>query len=330
MDRLAAFSINCGETDTRWRPAWSGGSMSSRRRSLGWTITLGVVMIVLLVALTIGWVLLTGAARYWVVLAIGTVFLVLVLLGVVLYLVLSIKEIRLNQRQANFIDSVTHELKSPLASLKLYVQTLERRRVSEEQQSEFLRFMLRDLDRLDMLINHLLDAARVDQAPSEGEVEDVELSKLLRNCAETACQRYRLPAETVRLDVAPTVVRGRPIDVEMVFRNLIDNAVKYSGDVPEVQVESHANGNGRIITRISDNGRGIPASLRRKIFGRFVRLGSELERSKQGTGLGLYIVRTLVRRLRGDITLRSRIGVPGTTFEVELPGRAETATSTTG
>jgi signal transduction histidine kinase len=95
--------------------------------------------------------------------------------------------------------------------------------------------------------------------------------------------------------------------------------------VPQVQVESHANGNGRVVTRITDNGRGVPAALRRKIFGRFVRLGSELERSKQGTGLGLYIARTLVRRLRGEITLRSRSGMPGTTFEVELPGQALTA-----
>src|SRR5579872_869417 len=106
----------------------------AHRRSLGWPITLGAVMIALLVALIIGWVLLTVAAshfaRYWWgVLAVGTTFLVLVLVGVVLYLALSVKEINLNRRQANFIDSVTHELKSPLASLKLYLQTLTRRNV---------------------------------------------------------------------------------------------------------------------------------------------------------------------------------------------------------
>ena len=116
------------------------------RRSLGWPITLGVVMIVLLVALTVGWVLVVVVAAnrtsssgyWWAILAVGTTFLVLVLVGVVLYLVLTIKEIRLNQRQSNFIDSVTHELKSPLASLKLYVQTLSRRNVTESQQADFL------------------------------------------------------------------------------------------------------------------------------------------------------------------------------------------------
>jgi signal transduction histidine kinase len=239
----------------------------------------------------------------------------------VAYLVLQINQISLNQRQSNFIDSVTHELKSPLASLKLYVQTLERLRVSPEQQAEFHQFMLKDLQRLDDLINHLLDAARLDQTPVQSEAVDVELSAVLRNCAEVACQRYRLPAETVRLRADAAVVHARPIDVEMVFRNLVDNAIKYSGQQPQVEVESHVNGRGRVVTRISDNGPGIPLALRRKIFGRFVRLGNELERAKSGTGLGLYIVRTLVTRMRGKVSVRSRGHQGGTTFEVDLPGQ---------
>src|SRR5438105_13238594 len=142
------------------------------RTSLGWPITLGVVMIVLVVALIVGWVLVTASQAqmsgvYWVALAIGTVFLVLVLVGVVLYLLISVKEIRLNQRQSNFIDSVTHELKSPIASLKLYLQTLDRRNVTEKQQADFYRFMLGDVERLDTLINHMLDAARLDHQPVE-------------------------------------------------------------------------------------------------------------------------------------------------------------------
>jgi signal transduction histidine kinase len=120
------------------------------RKSLGWPITLGVVMIVLLVALIVGWVVVTVIAGlnlpnpgvYWAVLAVGCTFLTLLLVGVVLYLLLTIKAVRLNQRQSNFIDSVTHELKSPLASLKLYLQTLTLRPVSAEQQTEFHRFML--------------------------------------------------------------------------------------------------------------------------------------------------------------------------------------------
>ena len=299
----------------------------SHRRSISWPITLGSVMIVLLVALIIGWVLLAvGASRYadywWAVLALGTTFLVLVLVGVVLYLAMSVKEISLNQRQSNFIDSVTHELKSPIAAMKLCLQTLARRNLSDAQQADFHRFMMEDLERLDTLINHLLDAARLERDAVDGEVEDVELSGLLQSCAKTACQRHHVPEEVVTFDVSPTVVRARPIDLEMVFRNLLDNAIKYSGDTPQVKVELWSNGQGQVIVRVADNGPGIPLKLRRKIFGRFVRLGSELERKKPGTGLGLFIVRTLVRRLKGTIQVRSRGSQPGTVFEVELPGRA--------
>jgi signal transduction histidine kinase len=295
---------------------------------LGWPITLGVIMIVLLVVLLVGWILLTVAANqtnsgvYWAILAIGATFLVLVLVGVVLYLLISIKEIRLNQRQSNFVDSVTHELKSPIASMKLYLQTLSRRSVSAAEQAAFFRFMLEDLERLDSLIDHMLDAARVDQQLVEGDVRDVDLAGLLASAAATACQRYHLPTDTVRLDVEPARVQGRALEIEVVFRNLIDNALKYAGVPPEVEVYSRATPRGTVLTRITDNGPGIPAKLRRKVFGRFVRLGSELERSKTGTGLGLFIVRTLVKRMRGTIQICGRGALSGTIFEVELPGAA--------
>ena len=302
------------------------------RRSLGWPITLGVVMIVLLVALTVGWVLVVVVAAnrtsssgyWWAILAVGTTFLALVLVGVVLYLLLSIKAIRLNQRQSNFIDSVTHELKSPLASLKLYVQTLSRRNVTEAQQADFHRFMLDDLERLDSLINHMLDTARLNLAPPTVEATDVELASVLRACAKTALTLYRLPEETIKLDLVSSLVRAQPVDVEIVFRNLIDNAIKYSGDKPEVTLQSWIAGGGIVVTRVIDNGPGIPINLRRKIFGRFFRVGSELERSKTGTGLGLFIVRTLVKRMRGRVTVRGRGAQSGSVFEVELPGQ-ETA-----
>jgi two-component system, OmpR family, phosphate regulon sensor histidine kinase PhoR len=296
------------------------------RTSLRWPIALGVTMILLVVALIVGWVIVTvkGTERssgYWALLAVGTTFLVLVLVGVVLYLLISIKEIRLNRRQSNFIDSVTHELKSPIASLKLYLQTLSRRNVDEQRQADFYRFMLDDVDRLDNLINHLLDAARLDQKPVESEVADVSLAEMLQGCAETVCARYHLPAETIQLRLEPAIVRGRPIDLEMIFRNLIDNAIKYAGSTPVVEIESQLRGEQTVVTRVIDNGRGIPPGLRRKIFGRFVRLGSELERSQTGTGLGLFIVRNLVNRLKGRIVVRDRGGQPGTVFEVQLPGR---------
>ena len=308
----------------------------SSRRSLGWPITLGVVLIVLIIALTVGWVLLAvfgvwsgrgGGALYWTLLTVGSVFLVAVLLGVIMYLVISIKEINLNRRQSNFMDSVTHELKSPIASLKLYLQTLNRRQVSEEESEKFHRYMLEDVERLDSLINHLLDAAHLDREAVDSEIEDVNLSDLLFQCAQSVSLRYRVSEETIRIECQPCIVRARRVDLDMIFRNLIDNAVKYAGSPPEVEVTLRAVSDEEIVARVSDNGRGIPASMRRKIFGRFVRLGLELERDKPGTGLGLYIVRTLVLRLKGHVKVHDADHGTGTVFEVHLPGWAVRAKS---
>lgn len=298
------------------------------RRSLKLPITLGVLMIVSVIALTVGWVLLStfGAvandrwsALYWTLLTVGTAFLVFVLVGVVLYLRLSVETINLNRRQSNFIDSVTHELKSPLASLKLYLQTFERCRVRPEEQQSFVRYMLDDVERLDTLINHLLDAARLDHRIVDTEAEQVDLAEVLDTCVEGVCLRYRVARDVVRLEAESLPVRARTVDLDLVFRNLIDNAVKYAGERPAVEITAQRAANGQAVVRISDNGKGIPSDLRRKIFGRFFRVGEELERETPGLGLGLYIVRTMVRRLKGKIRVRDREGGSGTTFEVTVP-----------
>lgn len=299
------------------------------RRSLRVPITLGVVMIVLIVLLIVGWVLLAvfglastqRAGLFWALLSVGTTSLTFVLVGVVMYLTLSIKTINLSRRQSNFIDSVTHELKSPIASLKLYLQTLSRRQLSVEEQAAFYRSMLEDVERLDALINHLLDAARLEKHRTPAEKEEIELSQVLQMCAEEVCLRYQVSRDVVQLRMQPCVVRAVRVDLELVFRNLIDNAVKYAADDPQVEVLLQPEGSEQVLVQVSDNGRGISAAQRRKIFGRFVRLGSELERDKPGTGLGLYIVRTLVHRLGGRIKVGEREQGPGTTFEVLLPGR---------
>lgn len=297
----------------------------ARRKSIGWSITLGVVMIVLVVALAVGWVLLTisrtdNPGLYITALAVGLTFLVLVLVGVVLYLTITVKVIALGQRQSNFIDSVTHELKSPIASLKLHLQTLTRRELTDDQRDKFYDVMLDDIERLDTLINHMLDAARIEQTREDDERQEVDLAELLRTSAETACNRYHVPQDVVTLDLEPATVYARLLDVEMVFRNLIDNAIKYSGDPPEIKVSCATNGDGMATARIADNGPGIPVKYRSKVFSRFVRLGNELERSKTGTGLGLYIVRTAVKQMRGKVHIKSRSGgKDGTVFEVELP-----------
>jgi two-component system phosphate regulon sensor histidine kinase PhoR len=301
------------------------------RRSLRWPITLGVVMIVLVVLLIVGWVVLSvmgwtsggPTALYLTLLAVGATLLTLVLVGVVVYLTLTIKAINLSRRQSNFIDSVTHELKSPIASLKLYLQTLNRRQVSPEEQGNFYKYMLEEIERLDTLINHLLDAARLEKDRTPADKQEVDVAEVLRSVAGTVCLRYQVPADVVSLDLKPCTVMAAPVDLELIFRNLIDNAVKYAqDDNPQVWVTLEPAEEGKIVSCVTDNGRGIPVQYRRKLFARFMRLGSELMRDKPGTGLGLYIVRTLVRRLGGKIQIRDRDKGSGTVFEVTLPGRA--------
>ena len=300
------------------------------RRSLKLPIALGITMIVLVVVLIVGLVLLSvlaamregeHAGLYWTLLSVGTVLLTAVLVGVVLYLTLSVKAFNLNRRQSNFVDSVTHELKSPIASLKLCLQTLTRRHVGQEERESFHRFMLEDVDRLNHLINHLLDAGRVDRPSFPGDEEDVELAELLATCTGSVCLRHGVDRSMALLELEPCIVHARQLDLDMIFRNLIDNAVKYAGKPPQVEVTVRRTDRDTVTVWVRDNGRGIPANQRRRVFSRFVRLGLELERDQPGTGLGLYIVRTLVRRLRGSVRVRDPERGPGTVFEVRLPAR---------
>jgi signal transduction histidine kinase len=300
------------------------------RRSLKAPIALGVVMIVLVVILAAVWVFgnvraATGnlsesssRAVFWVMLAAGAVLLAGVLAGVIAYLTLTVKAFNLNRRQSNFIDAVTHELKSPIASLKLYLQTMARRNVDEQQQQDFHRFMLEDVERLDLLINHLLDVARIDRGVDPIGDETVPLHQLLQQCGSATCLRYRLPSETVTVDCPEIVVRNKLVQLEILFRNLIDNAVKYGGTPPQVEVTARMCGDDKVTICISDNGPGIPSNQRRKVFGRFIRLGNELERSTPGTGLGLYLVRNVVKSIDGSIRVNDRAQGTGTVFEVTL------------
>ncbi|KAA5540519.1 HAMP domain-containing histidine kinase [Roseiconus nitratireducens] len=304
------------------------------RRSLRAPLVLGVVLIVLVVILGAIWAFgsvlgitdnVQRGGVFWTLFIIGSFLLLSILVGVIVYMTLTLKAFQLNQRQSNFIDSVTHELKSPIASLKLYLQTMSRREVDQTQQRDFHRIMLEDVERLDALINHLLDAARIDRGNDSEREQTFRLDELLHQCAAASCMRYRLPRDTVTVDSPPVSITSQLVQVEILFRNLIDNAIKYGGSPPDViaKVRSVEN-DGRdpqVVVSIIDNGAGIPYDMRRKIFGRFVRLGNELERSTPGTGLGLHLVRTISKALGASVRIRGRTeidGISGTVFEVTL------------
>ncbi len=296
---------------------------SRKRRTLHWPITMSVSLMMLNVALMVGWIVLAAQIREWNVLTIGTIAFALVLIGLTFYMVLTIKEVRVSQRQANFVDSVTHELKSPIASLRAYLETMQMRPISDEQRADFYNIMEAELTRLNRLINHLLEVGRLDAIGHESEPEDILLEPFLRQCAASACTHHNQKLEdVVRFDIEPAVVHGRPQVLQMIFGNLLDNALKYAGARPEVEVQVVVKSRGRVLTRIMDNGQGVPSNLRKKIFQIFFRAGNELERTRHGTGLGLYIVKTLVRIMKGKVAVRDRGNLPGSSFEVELPGRA--------
>ncbi|MFN9594348.1 MAG: sensor histidine kinase [Pirellulaceae bacterium] len=300
------------------------------RRSMKWPILLAVAMIILLLGLAVGWVLLnvtnamgnpSSPGLYWVLLSAGSAMFICVVAGVVLYLIWSIQQINLNRRQSNFIDSVTHELKSPIASLKLYLQTLNRRPVDQTQRMTFYRSMLDDVDRLEQLIDQLLEAARLEHATSRSEMATpMRIDELLEEIAREVAKRHRVSHETIRLRLAPIEGEVRKGEFTVLFRNLIDNAIKYAGNPPSVQIDLEPDQkHSWAKISISDNGQGIPRAMRRMIFGRFIRVGNELERTKPGTGLGLFLVRSLVRQMRGTIRLADLPQGTGTRFEVSLP-----------
>ncbi len=274
------------------------------------------------VTLMVCWIVLLARSTGWGALIIGVIVFTLILVGLSFYLFLIIKEVRLNQRQANFVDSVTHELKSPIASLKLYLETLEMRTVTDEQRAKFYHVMGEELDRLDHLITQLLEVGRLDAIGAQSEPEDIPLETMLHKCGAAACAHHkRDEATTITYDLHPAVIHARPLVVETVFRNLMDNAIKYAGDPPSVEVQIRVTDRGRVLTRIADNGDGVPPELRKRIFGLFFRGGSELTRRQKGTGLGLYIVHTLVRQMKGRVSVHDRPSRSGSVFEVDLPGR---------
>ena len=304
------------------------------RKSLKWPILVAILMIVMLVGLTIGWVLLnvfsaldaektSRSAIYWILLSVGAVFFACLLAGVILYLIWLIQNINLNRRQSNFIDAVTHELKTPIASLKLYLQTLNRRDVQGPQRQEFYATMMEDVDRLDRLINQLLDVARLQRDKQDLDAKEwVSLRELVEECVSRLAKQHSVSTDLFRMEIEDCQVLAHRIDIDVLLGNLLDNAIKYSAQEPEIEIRITFQNDSALIA-ISDNGQGIPRHLRRKIFWRFYRAGDELERRKPGVGLGLFLVRSIVERLKGSIVVSERIEQPGATFLVTLPARRE-------
>jgi len=299
------------------------------RRSIGFPLTLGIILLILVLVLAVGWQILvwSGAGSVergltnldWIFFVLGAVCFLLIMVGLVWLCAWLVREIGVNQHQRAFLDAVTHEMKTPLASLRLYLDTLERHDPERERRHEFLERMRGDVERLDQTVEQVLTAARAEEPRRRARPERVALSELLEGCIAQIRTSHHLPEGAVRLEADPgKTVEGDAGELSLVFRNLLENAVKYSDEPVEVRVRIVDAEDGRVKVEIADRGIGIPSGELRKIFRRFYRVGRDVQRTAAGLGLGLFIVRNLVRRQGGRVVARSEGWGQGSRFVVTL------------
>jgi signal transduction histidine kinase len=221
------------------------------------------------------------------------------------------------------VSAVTHELKTPVASLKLYLDTLEYRDVAPERRAEFYRTMRQDIERLNGTINNVLSAAKYTDRPVV-DPHPLDLARLTRRAVDLTVTRHQLPRDAIRCEGAASLrVAGDAQALETAVLNLLDNAVKYSRERVQVEVDVWGDADGQAHVRVRDHGIGMSRTHLPFIFARFYRIGSEVRRSRIGTGLGLFIVRSIVKGHRGTISVDSPGPDHGATFTISLPALLE-------
>jgi two-component system sensor histidine kinase SenX3 len=296
--------------------------MTGRQRAIGFFITLSVLLIAAAVALNVSWIV--TLERHPVLLVLGIIFFALIIAGFVVYTIFLVREMRITEQQSSFIHAVTHELKTPLASIRLYLETLQTRELSEAQRKEFYRVMLGDADRLSYTVDQVLRAGVAGQPAEKRLRQRVKLRALLEECVGLARLRHHLGEDAMTLSLASGMeeaeVLGDVDDLRTAITNLLDNAVKYSGSKVEVTVELRPGEEGRVQIRVQDRGAGIARSQLKLVFRRFYRAPGRTTRTVKGTGLGLYIVRSIAKRHGGRVFAESAGEGKGSTFTLELPG----------
>jgi signal transduction histidine kinase len=301
--------------------------ISGRRRSVIFFTVLGISLVALAVTLNVSWILLNW--REGLLAVLGVIFFLLIIAGMVLNTIFLVREIRRNEQHDSFINAVTHELKTPVASIRLYLQTLQTRELDEAKRREFYRIMLEDSDRLLHTIEQVLRAGSVASWPRLGRSARtrINLAELVAECVELARTRFRLDGDALsyepRLEPARSYVTGDPEELKTAIWNLIDNAIKYSPTAPQVRVQLEAPEQ-RLAVRVLDNGVGIsPAELKR-VFRRFYRIPTAVAvRTRGSSGLGLFIVRSVARRHGGKAFAQSEGTGRGSTFTLLLPRASE-------
>jgi two-component system sensor histidine kinase SenX3 len=296
--------------------------ITSRRGTIVFFVCLGITLVALAVALNVGWIILNW--REGVLLFFGIIFFALIIAGMIVNTSFLVRELRRSEQHDSFINAVTHELKTPVASIRLHLETLQRRDLPEPQRQEFYRVMLSDTDRLTETVEQVLRAGRAGDKKAGREKSAIDFRQVVRDSMESARIRHHLPPEALRFEEASSNgagvrVLGSEEDLRTAVFNVLDNAIKYSGDHVEVRVHLDAPDQKHVVLSVQDCGVGIPADDVKDIFKRFYRVSRRSLAHVKGTGLGLFIVKSIAEKHGGKVFAESAGEGQGTTITMELP-----------
>jgi signal transduction histidine kinase len=302
--------------------------ISSRRKAIAFFLSFGVILAAVAFAVGSGWIILNW--REGVKVFLGVIFFGAIITGLVLNTIFLVREIRRNEQHDSFINAVTHELKTPIASIRLYLETLQRLEVDEARRREFYQLMLVDTERLMSTVEQVLKAGALAQKKAKAQAQrlPVDFSALARECVELARTRHHLPAENLDYRESSSAtsssgahpqVLGDHEELHTAVANLLDNAVKYSPDGIHIAVELATPDEEHVVLRVRDRGVGIAQNELKRIFKRFYRVRQRGRLRVKGTGLGLFIVRSIARNHGGRVFAESEGAGKGTTVTLELP-----------
>ena len=294
--------------------------ITRRTKAIAFFIALGACLVALTIVLNVSWIIFHW--RQVVPLVLGIIFFGLLIAGLVINTIFLVREIRRNEQQDSFLNAVTHELKTPIASIRLYLETLASRNLDEAKRREFYRIMLDDTDRLLGTVEQVLKAGEVRHASERKNWQEVQFSAVVREVLALARLRQNLSPEVLSLGATPPeeiVVLGNPEELRTAVFNLLDNAVKYSGEKKDIVVDLLTPNIDTVLLRVHDSGIGIPRNEVKRIFKRFYRASNSKTDKVKGTGLGLFIVRSIARRYGGDAFAESEGEGRGSTFTIRLP-----------
>lgn len=294
--------------------------ITSRAKAIAFFITLGVCLVALAIFLNVTWIVLNW--RRVVPLVLGIIFFGVIIAGMVVNTIFIVREIRRNERQDSFLNAVTHELKTPIASIRLYLETLQSRALSESKRSDFYRIMIEDADRLLGTVDQILKAGEARHGNHRRDWQEVDFGAVVSETLELARLRHNLRPDALRFGTAPPenlAVMANPEELRTAVFNLLDNAIKYSRDKKEIVVDVLTPGFDSVVLNVRDQGIGIPRVELKRIFNRFYRIQNAATGQVKGTGLGLFIVRSVARRYGGDAYAASEGEGLGSTFTIRLP-----------